>query len=237
MTTEREIARQKAGRDEKKRIRAAQLQARKETEQRLKEDSLRLFEQWASAFGCASSSIALAELVRYCNRLAKGYPKYKERSSIQKMQVEMIYELKDAWILANKDRCVAHCRSEIHRHVQTDWESFHCDKIFTNDWVDPEDYEYIVETVFYAYKFDIEGVEFRFHSLTRLFPEDDNLPVDASTEGSAKPLSADEKVIDVISACAMLSVQMDSYEEHKRILVNMLKKEAKNLQTAHGKSL
>jgi hypothetical protein len=164
---------------------------------------------WRSWVGDSESvDIALAELIRYVNRYIKTFPRYKHQTNGQRALVEAGYAVKDSWIRRNKDKCVGSCKSleETHTWFEYDYE-------YSDDYDDYDDYDEgrkRSETVrFYAYTFNIDGREYRFHSKVCLFEKDRKSKVNADAMGSAIPLSTSEMVIKLKDAIAAAKFALD----------------------------
>jgi len=162
---------------------------------------------WIDQF--STHDIGVVELVRYCNRFAKRYPKFKERSLSQDAIVDAIYDLKDEWIKLNESRCVRHCRSASFVNTYIDWDQLNCMKDLTGEYQEPEDFERVEVTNFYAYTFDVDSVEFRFHSKHRLFAIDDKTPVQEDAHGATSPLADNEISHPIELALKMLRLAID----------------------------
>lgn len=136
--------------------------------------------------------VALAELVRVCNKISKIFPKYKERSDYQNSMVETIYELKDHWI-ENFNEYGATLTSAVMSAEFTnsyiDWDLLHHMRDITGEWQDSDDYLTNETTTFYAYEFNVADNIFRFHSQTCLVP---NCPKDTSKHSATDPISCQE---------------------------------------------
>jgi len=180
-------------------------------------------EKWLSEKD-VSSQVAIAQLVQYCNRFAKTYPKYENRSSLQNGLLEFLYKLKDEWIRQNKPNCVHHCKSSSFTNSYIDWQQLHLEKEITQEYQDPDDFEVTEVIEFYAYTFIIDGVEFRFHSKQVLFEEDAIAPVVPGMDGMTTPLSLEEQTIPALHACGMLALALDVFQGYQENLARLKKK-------------
>lgn len=214
-------------REHKKRQREAQKRKERLLESLILEDNLKRLNNWYE-LQKTSESIALGRLIRYLNKYGKTFPKYKQRSKSQQKAVELIYSLKDSWILKNKENCIAHCKSSEESHYYVDWEELHYWQWSLGEWQDTEDYMIKETTSFYAYVFCIEGEEFRFHSMQVLFDEDKEAHPNWNSEGSTEALKENEKIVPLSQACAMAAILLDEWEKYSGKIRSMIGKKQKN---------
>jgi hypothetical protein len=214
-------------RDERKK---AKLAAQEEIESRFLEEVQTNLKKWCESQE-ASEKIALARLIRYINKYAKTFPKYKHQSDSHKEQLGLIYSLKDDWILQNKENCIEHCKSSEEYQCYVDWEQLNNWRYATGEWQDSDDFLVEKTITFYAYVFSIEGEEFRFHSKQALFPEDVEAEPNPEAQGSTEALKEDEKVISLAQACGMTAVMLKKWSTYyKYYLKNLFWKELKKQQ-------
>jgi hypothetical protein len=173
-----------------KRLRKKQAIEQQELERRNRiQLAVTQFKEYSQEF--SSEAKALLHLIRYLNRYAKSFPKYKFASHGNQKTVSLIYSLKDQWIKKNRTLITSAVLAHQKTRTWIDWDALHFERDMTGEWQNPEYYEVSSTHQVYAYEFDIEGEVARFHS--HIAVVQGQLNYDPNAMGKAQPLTQEER--------------------------------------------
>lgn len=180
--------------------------ARKQAVEDIKQGYCQKWEIWQQDY--PTEAIALAELIRYINRLIKRYPQTKsDRNVTQQRLVGMGYSVKDLWIVNNRFAITEASISKHERRTFTDWAALYDFRRMTGEWQDEDDFAHQVDFKLFAYTLDIDGVIYRFHSHQEVLVDGLEAKLDPASNGRAMALQDEEMGPSLLDAIRMAALK------------------------------